>query len=1451
MVSQALSTGVSIVLLCALLPACVRIVKARVVKACTGPLYLEHGKSREENDECERRAHDASSIIFVVTRTRRKVEQVLHSVLDWTICIGVLFSRWGCQLRLTENLGASSFWWSRVWIDIWSSIGRSWSTQIFIHHRYLFLVDIIACEITSFYMKLKACCGKKNERNTSSRSKPSKATAVLSRLTVAGYICAHFPRLSLAYNAGTSWRNGKAFAALKENGTVQAWGDSGYGGSSVPADLKDVRSIYSTNFAFAALKEDGTVQAWGSPGSGGSGVPGDLKDVRAIYSTSNAFAALKVDGTVQAWGHSSRGGSGVPDDLKGVRAIYSTSGAFAAVKEDGTVQAWGNSGYGGSGVPDGLKGVRAIYSTSNAFSALKEDGTVQAWGDLYNGGSGVPDGLKDVRAIYSTEHAFAALKVDGTVQAWGNPRNGGVGVPDGLKDVRAIYSTIFAFAAVKEDGTVQAWGNSHYGGSGVPADLKDVRAIYSTIFAFAAVKEDGTVQAWGNSHYGGSGVPADLKDVRAIYSTKYAFAALKENGTVQAWGHPHYGGSGVPDDLQGVRAIYSNSGAFSALKEDGTVQVWGDARYGGSDTRYGGSVPADLKDVKTVFGATYYFADSTAAHHYPCLHNTYGPGFPNCTQCPKDSDQPPPSGRPGIRSDIGSCRNCDLEKGKYSTDGTTCSAECQAGYSLLPYSWFGSTSAQRCVGCFAGSYVDFNSNPAVWKPCKPGKYQNKRGQTSCKKCAAGNYSMEGSMECSACPVGKTVLPGAGYARSDCFNVCPTPGKYGSTDTDECRDCSAGSYSNLPSGVDVCTLCEAGKAQPARGQASCIPCAKGEWMNVNGSVRCSPCPPGSFCPLEGMIKPTKCPVGRYTDTEQRQSCTPCPAGRYQNSTGSAKCFFCPAGTFLEGEGANSSAQCLLCPAGTYADKSGLPQCTRCPTGQVQPEQGQDSCKECILEGKIKTNNEAYTECIDNQALMSSSVVEAMFTKGVGLSLSFGVAALFVCLAGAMHYMKMGYNNMNAENKLGAMGIPQVVLKSAMPGFSFGSEVVLIMGMIRVAPFLGWAMLAARVLHPCSVFVLTFSMFVPDSACLPVYFRNMMTKSPLGQEFTRRKVPPVCVLLLASGCDCTMLQLMPWLESTFYQESMGYPSLDLMLFCMVTKTAQSLVSVVCQSLFVWNNSSLDDPLMTTQAKILFGMSIALSAAQLVMGLMMLLVKWSVLKKVDVNEARQDQQSTAAASLELGDLYDASGSGADGDGRRQSFHNPMHEAAMKERASLVQRLEATERENVQLRSRLQQVQEQEHEQEHEQEQEHEHEHEQHAYGHCQQDEQATPAADESRDSGSGSVGRRDMSIPSVTAKQEGMSRRYSQQLKVARSLMTPIPEEMRRTSMHAAEPAGEESSASAAGLELFHEEGQGQGQQQHYEHQQEHYEQQKQQHYEHQQQHYEQQHYEQQQQQHYEQL
>jgi hypothetical protein len=50
--------------------------------------------------------------------------------------------------------------------------------------------------------------------------------------------------------------------------------------------------IYSTGYAFAALKADGSITAWGASGSGGSGAPSD-NGYTKIYSTEFAFAALK------------------------------------------------------------------------------------------------------------------------------------------------------------------------------------------------------------------------------------------------------------------------------------------------------------------------------------------------------------------------------------------------------------------------------------------------------------------------------------------------------------------------------------------------------------------------------------------------------------------------------------------------------------------------------------------------------------------------------------------------------------------------------------------------------------------------------------------------------------------------------------------------------------------------------------------------------------------------------------------------------------------------------------------------------------------------------------------------------------------------------------------------------------------------------------------------------
>jgi alpha-tubulin suppressor-like RCC1 family protein len=69
-------------------------------------------------------------------------------------------------------------------------------------------------------------------------------------------------------------------------------------------------NIYSNKWAFAALKADGSITAWGRLNAGGTGAPSDNGYIK-IYSTKNAFAALKADGSIASWGS---GSTGAPSD---------------------------------------------------------------------------------------------------------------------------------------------------------------------------------------------------------------------------------------------------------------------------------------------------------------------------------------------------------------------------------------------------------------------------------------------------------------------------------------------------------------------------------------------------------------------------------------------------------------------------------------------------------------------------------------------------------------------------------------------------------------------------------------------------------------------------------------------------------------------------------------------------------------------------------------------------------------------------------------------------------------------------------------------------------------------------------------------------------------------------------------------------------------------------------
>lgn len=217
--------------------------------------------------------------------------------------------------------------------------------------------------------------------------------------------------------------------ALKSDGTVVAWGagttnepqgGSGsvnWGQSIVPSGLSNVVAVSAGQHFSLALKDDGTVAAWGRNDMGQASVPAGLAEVRAISAGYGHALALKSDGTVVSWG-SDYGAELVPSGLTNAVAVVAGTRASLVLKGDHTVTAWGAGSYGQLNIPGGLSNVVAICGYAH-FMALRSDGTVVAWGaGLTNAAAGMdwgqsilPVGLSNVIAIASNgRHSLALVK---------------------------------------------------------------------------------------------------------------------------------------------------------------------------------------------------------------------------------------------------------------------------------------------------------------------------------------------------------------------------------------------------------------------------------------------------------------------------------------------------------------------------------------------------------------------------------------------------------------------------------------------------------------------------------------------------------------------------------------------------------------------------------------------------------------------------------------------------------------------------------------------------------------------------------------------------------------------------------------------------------------------------------------------------------------------------------
>ncbi len=293
--------------------------------------------------------------------------------------------------------------------------------------------------------------------------------------------------LSVSSFNAQCWQKNSGEFGLRNDGTLWKFSYAGYFQDLTVSQFDtdgDWQSI-SQKASVLALKENGTLWAWGNNffgqmGNGQAGFDNYINDP-AMIGTDTDWAyvcagnvssfALKTDGSLWGWGNNSIGQLGigsnvnmlVPTKIGEASYITVTSGYYNtfAIRNDGTLWAWGYNNIGQLGTGDlisrsvptqiGLDSdwvsVKAGY---NHVVALKSNGTIWAWGSNNNGQLGDGTNINKMSPIQvPIGSGWTKIAASGITFA----------VIGGQ-----IYNS--TSLAIKSDGTLWGWGKL---GSGHPA----------------------------------------------------------------------------------------------------------------------------------------------------------------------------------------------------------------------------------------------------------------------------------------------------------------------------------------------------------------------------------------------------------------------------------------------------------------------------------------------------------------------------------------------------------------------------------------------------------------------------------------------------------------------------------------------------------------------------------------------------------------------------------------------------------------------------------------------------------------------------------------------------------------------------------------------------------------------------------------------------------------------
>ena len=197
--------------------------------------------------------------------------------------------------------------------------------------------------------------------------------------------------------------------------------------------------------------------------------------------------------------------------------------------------------------------------------------------------------------------------------------------------------------------------------------------------------------------------------------------------------------------------------------------------------------------------------------------------------------------------------------------------------------------------------------------------------------------------------------------------------------------------------------------------------------------------------------------------------------------------------------------------------------------------------------------------------------------------------------------------------------QIVMKSGLAGFSFGSELFLIIGLSEDAPRLSIVMLLFRLTH-----ILVAGMFISivfgDERIGSWLEKKGIVNNATGlhhllcDKFSRAHLPFVIIAIMLSMVDCPLLQFLPWKDTQFYRESKGFPSLPLMKWTLSADAVQATSSVIIQIYYISTSVGLNEPTTSLQAKALFGLNISFSLIGITSALVTLCLKTTLLTRME---------------------------------------------------------------------------------------------------------------------------------------------------------------------------------------------------------------------------------------------